>query len=266
MNQLIQHLKKRKHYLENLQKHITQKSANFPDGSLRISINNGFPRYYHVTTQTNRNGKYIGRKNISLASQLSTKSYYQQLNKKIGQELHLLNQYLTTHQENSLEDIYTNLNPHHRELISPLIVPDNIYIENWENESYEPNPYYPENKIYSTRKDELVRSKSEVILADMYTDLGIPYRYEAPLYLDNGQVKYPDFTLLNIETREIIYHEHLGLLDDEAYFRNNLYKLQEYLSTGIYPGKNLIITYEAEGLPLNIKQVRNMITEIFHII
>ena len=96
----------------------------------------------------------------------------------------------------------------------------------------------------------------------MYYELGIPYRYEAEVQLSNGKIKYPDFTLLNIRTREVIYHEHLGLMDDENYRKVNLIKLDEYRRNGIYLGKNLIITYEAEGCYLNIREIRDMCREI----
>ena len=56
---------------------------------------------------------------------------------------------------------------------------DEKFAEAWEKEGYNTNPYYPEQRVYSTKKDELVRSKSEVMLADMYYEMGIPYRYEA---------------------------------------------------------------------------------------
>ena len=59
--------------------------------------------------------------------------------------------------------------------------------------------------MYPTKKDENVRSKSEVMIADMYYELGIPYRYEAQLLLKNGKKKYPDFTLLKTKTRQIVF-------------------------------------------------------------
>lgn len=68
-----------------------------------------------------------------------------------------------------------------------MIITDEMYAEQWENEQYEVNPYYQEEKVYPTKKDEFVRSKSEVLLADMYYELGIPYRYEAELRLKNGK-------------------------------------------------------------------------------
>lgn len=138
-----------------------------------------------------------------------------------------------------------------------------MYAEKWKNEVYVTNPYYPEEKVYPTKKDELVRSKSEVLLADMYYELGIPYRYEAELLLTNGKKKYPDFALLDIHRRKVIYHEHLGLMDNEEYRHANLIKLDEYRRNGIYPGKNLIITYEGEDCYINIKEIKQMIQELF---
>ena len=42
--------------------------------------------------------------------------------------------------------------------------------------------------------------------------------------------------------------------------RNALEKLDEYRSSGIYPGKNLIFTYETQYSPFDIKGIRKMIT------
>ena len=68
-----------------------------------------------------------------------------------------------------------------------------------------------------------------------------------------------------MHARKVIYHEHLGLLDNEEYLHANLVKLDEYRRNGIYPGKNLIITYEGEGCYINIKEIKQMIQEIFSI-
>ena len=99
----------------------------------------------------------------------------------------------------------------------------------------------------------------------MYYELGIPYRYEAELRLKNEKRKYPDFTLLNIKTRKVIYHEHLGLMDNEEYRKMNYAKLDEYQKSGIYMGKNLIITYEGEGCYLNIKDIKRMVQNVMDI-
>ena len=154
--------------------------------------------------------------------------------------------------------MYTGLNDYRKEITDPLVMPDEIFASQWENEQYDTNPFKPEEKVYVTQKDENVRSKSELMLADMYFELGIPYRYEAALYLRGGRVKYPDFTILKVRTREIIYHEHLGMIDNQEYLTAAISKLDEYRKNGIYPGKNLLITYESRESYLNIKEIRNI--------
>ena len=79
----------------------------------------------------------------------------------------------------------------------------------------------------------------------------------------NGSIRYPDFTLLRVKTREEVYLEHFGLLDDEEYLYKNLQKLDEYRDNGIYPGKNLIFTYETGDNPLYIRGIRAMLKDIF---
>ena len=108
-----------------------------------------------------------------------------------------------------------------------------------------------------------MRSKTEARIADMYHALGISYRYEAPLILKNGKVKYPDFTLLKLPERILIYHEHMGIMDDDGYRRNNIIKLQEYSESKIFTGVNLILTFETEYAPLNLKDLRDNVKNLF---
>lgn len=193
---------------------------------------------------------------------LVQKEYMLKLRQEVKEEIEDIGKYLPLH-ENSLENVYNKLNDYRKNIVIPMVLSDEQFVMQWEREHYETNPYLPEEKVYPTQKDELVRSKSEVLLADMYYELGIPYRYEAQLKLKNGKRKYPDFTLLKVKTREVIYHEHFGLLDNEEYRQASLNKLDEYSKNGIYLGKNLIITYEAEGHYLNIKEIKKMMKEIF---
>ena len=67
---------------------------------------------------------------------------------------------------------------------------------------------------------------------------------------------------MQVKAREEIYLEHFGLLDDEEYLYKNLQKMDEYRDNGIYPGKNLIFTYETGENPLDIRGIRAMLKEI----
>ena len=150
-----------------------------------------------------------------------------------------------------------------QKLIEPIIINDDIYLQNWLNADYKTNAYHHEECVYETRQGELVRSKSEAMLVDMYFNLGVPYLYECGVDIGFNKTKYLDFTLLDVKNRKEIYREHMRLLDDEFYREHNLRKINEYRHAGIYPGKNLIITHEAVGSPFNIRDIEKMIIELF---
>lgn len=71
--------------------------------------------------------------------------------------------------------------------------------------------------IHRTRKGIAVRSKSEVIVANILESLGISYQYEQPLYSksDPKDFRLPDFTV-SFEG-DVYYWEHLGMLGVPSY-------------------------------------------------
>ena len=88
--------------------------------------------------------------------------------------------------------------------------------------------------IFRTERGDLVRSKSEVILADKMHARKVDYAYEAPLVLD-GVERYPDFTIIDDDTGVTFYWEHLGMLDVPDYRRRWDAKLAAYKRAGILP-------------------------------
>ena len=48
-------------------------------------------------------------------------------------------------------------------------------------------------------------------------------------------------------------------MDDEAYAENAVQRILAYEQNGIFPGDNLILTYETRKNPLNQKQILIMI-------
>jgi exodeoxyribonuclease V alpha subunit len=75
--------------------------------------------------------------------------------------------------------------------------------------------WYEEGKIHRTLAEQMVRSKSEVIIANMLADRDIPFKYEVPLYAHDGTFYLPDFTITY--RGQEWYWEHLGMLHDERY-------------------------------------------------
>jgi len=124
------------------------------------------------------------------------------------------------------------------------------------------------NLIYRTERGELVRSKSEWIIADKLHTAGIDYQYEQPLILA-GVERFPDFTIVDDDTGLTWYWEHNGMLSNEAYRQRWERKLDAYRQQDILPlseggGKNgtLLITEEKEGTGLNAEQIRTNIEKI----
>jgi ATP-dependent DNA helicase RecQ len=96
------------------------------------------------------------------------------------------------------------------------------------------------NKIYSTSKGDKVRSKSEVIIANLLFQHGIKYEYEQPLEFGSGESLKPDFTIFLSDKRKIFW-EHLGMLGTETYDEIWLYKMNVYEK---YFSGQLVKTYE----------------------
>lgn len=217
MEELLNHLKTRITILEQAIKRAEKDAGSFPCGHLRVSTSRNRCRYYQLTEPGDLVGKYLTKDCLVHAKALAQKDYNEQFLKEAQKELAALEKTLSKLAKSNSDLVYQKLSPGRKKLVNPYILPDDIYIEEWLSESFKPNPYMPESRIYDTKRGDMVRSKSEAIIADMLLDLGIPYHYEKPIRLKGGAKRYPDFTLLKVAAREEVYLEHFGLLDDEDY-------------------------------------------------
>jgi hypothetical protein len=91
---------------------------------------------------------------------------------------------------------------------------------------------YPERLIHRTTSGDLVRSKSEVIVADVLTSLGISFKYERRLEsrADARDFRLPDFTVQY--EGETWYWEHLGMLTTPSYAEAWARKKEWYTHNG----------------------------------
>lgn len=78
------------------------------------------------------------------------------------------------------------------------------------------------------------------------------------MYLKDFGIVYPDFTFLSKKTRQEIYWEHDGRMDDPSYAQNAVRKIQAYEENEIYPGERLILTFETEKTVLNTRQIQKL--------
>lgn len=93
--------------------------------------------------------------------------------------------------------------------------------------------WYEAGKIHEALSRDMVRSKSEVIIANMLHERDITFFYEKPLFAPDGSMYLPDFTLL--WQGEEIYWEHVGRLSDPEYVEKWIAKKAWYEK--FFPGK-----------------------------
>lgn len=107
--------------------------------------------------------------------------------------------------------------------------------------------WYEEGKIHQTLSTYMVRSKSEVIIANMLAERNIPFLYEMPLIAPNGTTYLPDFTVTI--KGEDYYWEHLGRLDLPNY-RAHWEKKEKWYNR-YFPGR-LLMTKEGPTLSMEV--------------
>jgi hypothetical protein len=262
MNRIIELMEKRLKATKKALNLALRDDDLYPDGRLRISRSDTSYRYYHVKGENSESQRYIKKHERGMAVKLAQKTYREKFIKTATKEIECLENSIKKLSKYDADAAFVKEKIPRRELISPYFENDDLYALKWKSQTYKTNEFMQEHKTYETKQGEMVRSKSEAIIADILTELKIPYLYEKALKLKNGEIRYPDFTLLNKRTRKEIYLEHFGLLDDDNYLKSNLKKLDEYRRNGIYLGKNLIMTYEMQGSPLDIQGIKAMLKSI----
>ena len=122
---------------------------------------------------------------------------------------------------------------------------------------------HPETLIHTTSRGDKVRSKSEVIIANLLYQAGIDYLYEADLSL-LGYPKgiLPDF--LFIQDHKVVVWEHLGMADDPEYMNRWAKKLAWYRKNGFESGKTLFVTTEMAGLGLDVASLERIVRQVKH--
>ena len=128
--------------------------------------------------------------------------------------------------------------------------------------------FLEERMIHRTSRGLAVRSKSELLIAEAFESMDVPFRYEQPLQL-NGKTYFPDFTISDEITGRTVYWEHLGMLDDENYAKSWNKKLSWYRSNGILPYEEnesgdavLVTTEDSPQSGLDMAEVRRLIEEV----
>ena len=238
---------------------VEEQLKDLPKGKLICAKNGNGIKWYESDGHCHT---YISKKQRSYAEKLAAKRFLDTRKRTLEQEKLAIDMYLRHYQgSSSMYRLLEETSPFH-ELLSQYFQTSSAQMLKWQSEDYPTNPNFPEHLTQKTISGIYVRSKSEAMIATLLHTNRIPFRYECLLEL-NGIKMYPDFTIMHPQTRQIMYWEHFGLLDSNEYVDNMLSKLKLYISNGIVPSVNLILTYETQEHPLQMAYIDELIRQYF---
>ncbi len=233
-----------------------------PAGRLRMSRNSNKMQCFHVTEKTSLHGEYIPVCKSKLAKSLAQKDYDKKILKEISLQLKAAQKFASVYSPERIDAVYTCLSPVRQSLVNPVRLPDADYIALWQSEKYTGKSFTDDNLGLQTCRGDLVRSKSELIIADALFRFDVPYKYERPIDMSTkkGKIRmFPDFTCLNVRLRKEIIWEHFGKMDDAEYSSKVALKMNSFLLNNFMIGDNLIFSMESEGCAFDAKKAELMI-------
>ena len=238
---------------------VKKRLQTLPPGSLLISRSQSTKRFYWYHDGQR---EYINKQKKELLQALAQKYYNTKALKELEHQTAELKKALKIIDKLENEDVtdyvYESLPQEIKELTNKENFTDE-YAKNWQAIKYNRKPVSKDIPFY-TAKNEHVRSKSELIIANMLKDRDIPYHYECPFDL-GGRPITPDFLVLNKRTKEVFIWEHFGMMDNEEYNEKALNKIEEYIANNYHLGKRLITTFESSKIHLNIQIISKLIAE-----
>lgn len=205
-----------------------------PKGNLQVSHYRGVTHYYRNWKEEGKGKEYLGEKKTHIRDGLAQKAYDLKLREAVEREQKLMESVSSRIPPTPLE-VYEALPTDVRTLVEPLVLPDDEYVKRWLEE------------FSRDASGEKLKSRIEIIYNGIYEKWDVPHVYEPSLILKDYGPARPDFAVLNVRTRQTLYHEHFGKMDDEKYRTKNIWKLRCYHNSGFFEGINLIVTIESDG-------------------
>lgn len=272
---LYTHIVQRSTEMEKLiaekEKELKFYNESFPPGIIRIALNgrkHTKEQYFLWGPASAETGKYryIPKKELNTKAirAMIQREYCAKVLKAAKKEYKFLKQGKRIFtDEDPLISVYESMGPLKRKWINPVITTDAEYVKEWKSVPVPPASYKPEGKIYATKQGEYVRSKSELLIADALYENSIPYRYEFPLMDQNKLWALPDFTVLQVSQRKELIWEHFGMMEIPDYCVSALNKMKKYEQHNMFPGCEIIYTFESSNVPIDTDSIKKIIRNYF---
>ncbi len=272
MQLLLESLRQTVTQCENDFNTVTHELNSLREGNINISSRGGHPVVYNAST-AEKEGKRCRRRitvrDEARIDRMIRKEYLKSLVRIRGAELEIMKaavKKLSTlkDEEQLMGEVVRRFGALGTQRVEnaclapagdPLSI-DSL-AEPWDAQPFEQSGYRPEGKRMRTSRGLYVRSKSELLIAELLYRCGIPFRYEQVLHVGSAAV-VPDFTIRRHDGK-IFYWEHMGLISDPAYFDRQLQKLRLYYSAGIRPWRDLIVSFDGDDGTIDVRKAENLI-------
>ena len=255
--------------IEKLMKKAEEDVRNAPEGVLIVKARGNRTEWAVRGTDSTR--RYLAKREMTFARALAQAAYAREFLKNAEATLKDLRILERKKAERSaavmyrvLAKPYERLPEARRALVTPYVLPDKAFAQQWEAVPYEGKAFREDTPVILTAKGERVRSKSEKMIADLLFRMKIPYRYENPMTLRGMGTVYPDFTLLDPASRKTVLLEHFGRMDDPEYLSGALRKIDAYEKNGYCQGQRLLCTFESAEHVIDMKHLEILLKTTFH--
>lgn len=255
-NYLREHMNNRCVLLAKTIIELEKKIKRLPEGSIHVDQRKNTAYYHRYDAESGE--KYIRKTDKSTITSYLQKDYLIRVMCAAKTEHEALMKMMELYPEILAEDVYDQLPVSRKQFATPIVLGDGEYARQWLGKPFTHKGFPSDAPVYTTIRGERVRSKSEMIIADRLWANGIPYKYECPLRIGNTII-HPDFTILRMSDRQILYHEHCGMMDNDQYREDMVDRVNEYNLAGIFLGDKLFLSFESSGIPLDARIIDNLI-------
>lgn len=242
------------------------KSHKIPEPGATLTSSRGF---FYLKRSGEKKRKYIPRSNTALLWKVTSARFLKQKIKILENNISQIEKFLKNVRDYDDEHILASLPKVYADaakLIRERKSPGNAVIQSENN-------YKREELTIKVSNGLLVRTREELIIAELLISLGICFRYEKAVVLEDyvtledGRIitkevtVYPDFTIVFADGTEF-YWEHCGRLDDADYRKRFNKKLKLYTENGIFAPARLLITTSGKGEAINMPVLRDIVMKM----
>ncbi len=242
----------------SLRERCEQQLAALPEGKLRLVTAKG-KRYYRRL----EDGEYVyvGNGDKPGVQELQKRRFWETMLDHAKSNQRLMENYLKRYRTTEPAEVMASLPKVYQSGILPVF-PNSFDFEKWAEGDYDKSEFCPDKLQHKTLKGDLVRSKSEAIIANLLYDRKIPYHYEENLNLEAERIA-PDFKIAVRTENRFKLLEHCGMMCDPIYREKFKRRLEQYILNGYIPWRDVFFTFDDVDGNIDTQAIRQMIENYF---